>query len=61
MPPEITTVSPVPIGIDPVVVKLGLTPDCWIVSLAFTLIVPPLLCTADAFVSASGWLTASVP
>ncbi len=61
MPPVTASVSVDPITIEPLFVKLGLAPDCWIVSFALTLIVPLFACTADAFVSAKAWPTVSVP
>ena len=61
VPPDTTTVSPLVMLIEPLLVKLGAVPVWRIVNFAPTLIVPPLVWAADALFRVSGWLIVSVP
>src|SRR5258705_416206 len=55
------TVSPLPIVSVPSCAKLGVVPDCAMVSLSCTSMVPRFTCAADALLSVSARSTASVP
>src|SRR5262249_17189984 len=61
VPAVTNTVSPVPIAIVPTCRKLGVVPDCEIVSFALALIVPRFTCWAEALVSVSGRASVRVP
>ena len=61
VPPLMLTVFKAAIEIVPVLVKLGVVPDCVRVRASFTLIVPLLVWAADILLIVRGWLMPIVP